>query len=237
MNRPITRTALAVTTFAILTVGCGDVVERATEEAVERAVEEAAESDSGGNVDVEFNEDGISVESDEGDFTLSVDDDGVEFEGTDAEGNDFSLDADEDGTFTATDADGEITSGEISSDGDSIDFTVEGEDGDAVFSSGEGIPDEWPGDIPEPEGLDEIAGTYIADSGEESLLVTGVTGDSAQDAFDAYVDRLTDAGFEEQSAMNQGSEFYSASFTRGDTTVSVTTQSDGGSTTIVIAVN
>ena len=37
--------------------------------------------------------------------------------------------------------------------------------------------------------------------------------------------------------MNQGSEFYSATFTSGDTTVSVTTQSDDGSTTIVIAVN
>ena len=80
----------------------------------------------------------------------------MEIDGTDADGNDFSLDADEDGTFTATDADGDVTSGEVSSDGDSIDFTVEGEDGDAVFSSGEGIPDEWPSDVPEPEGLDEV---------------------------------------------------------------------------------
>jgi hypothetical protein len=248
-----TRTALATVSLAVLATGCGNLAERATEEAVERAVEEAVEADTGGDVDVEFNEDGISVESDEGDFTLNVDENGVEMDGTDADGNDFSLDADEDGinaesedgtfdvdsdgTFTATDADGDVTTGEVSSDGDSIDIAVEGEDGDAVFTSGEGIPDQWPSDVPEPEGLDEIFGTYISDAGDENLVVTGTTGASAEDAFDDYVDRLIDAGFVEDTNLNQGDEFFSATFSRGDTTVNVTTQGFGGSTDVVIGVN
>ena len=249
MNSTITRTTLATVALAVLATGCGNLVERATEEAVERAVE----SDSGGDVDIEFNDDGISVQSDEGDFSLSVDESGVEIEGTDADGNDFSLDADEggvnaesgdgtfdldsDGTFTATDADGDVTTGEVSSDGDSVDFTVEGEDGDSVFSSGEGIPEQWPSDVARPDNLEEVFGTYIAEGGDENIVVTGTTGATAQNAFDDYVSRLDADGFSEESKLNQGTEFYSGTYTRGDTTVSVTTQSDGDSTSVVIAVN
>ena len=249
MKHILTRTALATGLLAVVATGCGNLVERATEEAVERAVE----SDTGGDVDVEFNDDGISIESDEGDFNLSVDENGVEIDGTDADGNDFSLDADEtginaesddgtfdvdsDGTFTATDADGDVTTGEVSSDGDGVDFTVEGEDGNAVFTSGAGIPAEWPRDVPEPEGLDEIFGTYISDAGDENVVVTGTTGDSARDAFDDYAARLIDAGFTEDTKFNQGSEFYSATFARGDTTVNVTTQASGDSTDVVIGIN
>ncbi len=253
MNSTITRTALATIALTVVATGCGNLVERATEEAVERAVEEAVEADTGGNVDIEFNDDGISVESDEGDFSLNVDENGVEIEGTDADGNDFSVDADEgginaesgdgtfdldsDGTFTATDAEGDVTTGEISGDGDSVDFTVEGEDGDSVFASGEGIPEQWPSDVPRPDNLEEVFGTYTSDGGDAAVVVTGTTGATAQNAFDDYVSRLDADGFSEQSKLNQGSDFYSGTFTRGDTTVSVTTQSNGDSTGVVIAVN
>jgi hypothetical protein len=248
MYRTISRTALIAGTLVVLTTGCGRLIEEATEEAVERAVE----ADSGGDVEVEFNDDGLSVESDDGNVTFSADENGVEIEGTDADGNDFSLDADEDGinaqsedggsvdidsdgSFTATDADGEISSGQVTSDGDSV--TVEGDDGEAVFTSGAGIPEQWPDDVPQPEGLDDIFGTYISDDGVQNIAMTGTTGDSAVDAFDDYVDRLVDAGFEESSTMSQGNEFHSATFTRGDTTVSVTTQSNGDSTDVVIGIS
>ena len=253
MTSTISRTALTGVLLAVFATGCGNLVERATEEAVERAVEEAVEADTGGDGDVEFNEDGISVESDEGDFSLSVDENGVEIEGTDADGNDFSVDADEDGinaeggdgtldvdsdgTFTATDADGDVTTGQVSGDGDSVDFTVEGEDGDSVFTSGAGIPTEWPSDVPEPEGLSEVFGTYVSDPSGTNVVVTGKTTDSAQQAFDDYAGRLVDAGFTEGSRLNQGDEFYNATFLKGDVTVNMSTQSSGGSTDVVIGVN
>lgn len=248
ITRTATRAAFTAVALASLTAGCGKIAERATEEAVERAVE----ADTGGDVDVDFSDDGISVQSDEGDFTLNVDEDGVAIEGTDADGNDFSLDADEggvnaeggdgtfdldsDGNFTVTDENGEVTTGEVSADDNSLDFTVEGDDGNAVFNSGEGIPDQWPSDVPRPEGLTEIFGTYIADESGENVVVTGSTGDSAQDAFDTYAARLVDAGFTEDSKLNQGTEFYNATFSRGDTTVNLTAQSTGDSTDVVITV-
>ncbi len=253
MKHTITRTAIGTVMLAVIATGCGNLVERATEKAVERAVEEGVEADTGGDVDVDFNEDGISIQSDEGDFNLSVDENGVAIDGTDADGNDFSLDADEngvnaesgdgtldvdsDGTFTATDADGDVTTGQVSSDGNSVDFTVEGEDGDAVFTSGEGIPTQWPSTVPRPEGLDNIFGTYIAEAGDQNVVVTGTTGASAKDAFDDYVDRLSDAGFDEDTKFNQGRDFYSATYTKGDITVSVTTQASGNSTDVVIGIN
>lgn len=253
MQHTITRAVLATTLLAVVATGCGDIVERATEEAVERAVEEAVEGDTGGDVDIEFTDDGISVESDEGDFSVSIDEDGVEIDGTDADGNDFSLDADDeginaesedgtfdvdsDGTFTATDADGEVTTGEVSSDGDSVDFTVEDEDGDATFTSGEGIPSQWPSDVPEPQGLDDVFGTYI--SNDESVIVTvnGTTSTGAKDVFEDYAARLTNAGFSEESNFNQGDEFFSGTFIKGDTTVGVTTQAGSDSTDVIIIVD
>ncbi len=106
-----------------------------------------------------------------------------------------------------------------------------------MFSSGEGIPEQWPSDVARPDDLDEVFGTYIAEGGDENIVVTGTTGATAQDAFDDYVSRLDADGFSEESKLNQGTEFYSGTYTRGDTTVSVTTQSDGDSTSVVIAVN
>jgi len=247
------RTALGLTALTVVASSCGGLAERATEEAVERAVEEAVESEGGANVDVEFDEDGISVESDDGNISLSADADGVEIDGTDADGNEFSLDADEggiqaesdggsfdvdsDGSFTATDADGDVTTGRVSGDGDAFDVTVEGEGGDAEFTSGEGIPDQWPAEIPEPEGLDEVVGTYISEGDDENIVVTGQADGTAEDVFDAYRDRLIAAGFEETSAMNQGDEFYSATFTNDATDVAVTAQSFDNRTDLIVAVN
>ena len=244
------RTAIGATALILVASSCGDVVERATEEAVERAVE----AEGGENIDVEFNEDGISVQSEDGNISLSADGNGLEIEGTDADGNDFSLDAgedgiqaesdgggsldvDSDGSFTATDADGDVTTGEVSGNGDSLDVTVEGEDGESVFTSGEGIPEQWPSDVPEPEGLDEVFSTYVSDGDRADIVVTGQGDGTAKDVFGAYSDRLIDAGFEETTAMNQGDEFYSATFTDDDTTVSITAQSTGDRSDLIIAVN
>ena len=215
----------------------------------------AVEADTGGDVDVEFNEDGISVESDEGDFSLSVDENGVEIDGTDADGNDFSLDADEDGinaesedgtldvdsdgTFTATDADGDVTTGQVSSDGDSVDFTVEGEDGDAVFTSGEGIPTEWPEHrAPSPRGSTTSSGPTSPRPATRTSIVTGTTGcQRARTPSTTTSTASPTPASTEDTKINQGTEFYSATFTKGDTTVNVTTQASGNSTDVVIAVN
>lgn len=242
----ITRTILAASAIVAWSAGCGQIAERATEEAVERAVE----SESGENVEIDLDDGELSIESDEGNLTINADDQGVEIAGTDAEGNDFSasadetgleansdeagsLDVDADGSFTATDSEGEVTTGQVEAGG----LSVDGEDGESVFDTGEGIPDEWPSDIPEPDGLTEIFHTYVAEGDQESIIITGQADGSAQDTFDSYVDSLTDAGFEETSAANQGDQFQTATFARDDRTVSVTTQSTGAGAEFIVLVD
>lgn len=240
------RLALAVGAIAVAGTGCGRLIEKATEEAVEQAIE----SDSGEEVEIDFSDGEIRVESEEGDITFSADEDGVQIDGTDADGNDFSVDADEnglevdsengvsldvdeDGSFVATDEDGEVFTGDVDEDG----LTVEGEDGEAVFATTEGVPPQWPSDVPQPQGLSDITGTYFSDGEEVSIVITGTASGGLQDVFDEYRGQLEDAGFEEQSTFTQGDEAANATYLRGDSFVAVTVQSQGDDTEVVIALN
>jgi hypothetical protein len=243
----------AVATLALTASGCGRLIEKATEEAVEKVVEEAVEADTGGDVDVEFNDDGITVEAsgEDGDFNLSVDENGLEIDGTDADGNDFSLDGDEDGieidgangesididsngTFTSTDKDGNVTTGAATDDGG---FTVEGEDGESVFTSGPGIPEQWPSDVPQPSDLTDPQGTYIANGDQVNIVVTGQTDGDLDDIFNSYVSELEDAGFTEESKFTQTGELASGSFINGDRIVSVSVSSLGSTNEMIVTIN
>lgn len=249
MQRTI-RILAATSALALLGTGCGRLVERATERATEEVVERAIEADTGGDVDVDFSDGEIRVESSEGDVTFSADENGVQIDGTDADGNDFSLDADEngvdiesengasvniddDGTFVATDENGEVITGQADGDGG---FVVEGSDGDAVFATTDGIPEQWPSDVPQPQGLSNVTGAYFADGDESNIVVTGTAAGSLTDAFEGYTSALTSAGFDEESTFTQGDEAASATFLRGELRISVSIQSVGDAAEMVISV-
>lgn len=249
MQRTI-RILAASSALVLLSTGCGRIVERATERATEEVVERAIESDTGEDVDVDFSDGEIRVESADGDITFNVDENGVQIEGTDADGNDFSLDADEsgvdidsgdgslniddDGTFVATDENGEVVTGGADGEGG---FVVESADGESVFSTSEGIPEEWPDDIPQPPGLTNVAGTYFAEGGESGIVVTGTAAGGLVESFEAYVLSLTMAGFTEESTFTQGDEAASATFIRQDVRVSVSVQSVGDAAEMVVSIN
>lgn len=219
--------ALAVGVVAITTSGCGRLVERATEEAVEQAVE----NDTGGDVDVDFSDGGVRIESDDGDVTFSADENGVQIDGTDADGNDFSVDADGDG-FEAEGAEGEVITGSADGDGG---LTIEGSEGEAVFVTSEGIPDQWPDDVPRPDGLSEVTGTYFGDGDDVSIVVTGTVDSDFRTTFDRYTDALVDAGFDEESTFSQGDDTTTSSFIRGGQQITVSIQSIDGTSQMVIA--
>lgn len=238
--------ALAAGALAVSATGCGRLIERATEEAVEQAIE----SEGGEDVDVDFSDGEIRVESSEGDVTFSADENGVQIDGTDADGNDFSVEADEsgieaesengssldvddDGTFVATDEDGETITGGADEDGG---FTVEGSDGEAVFTTSAGVPDQWPDDVPQPDGLSDVNGTYFAEGDTVNIVITGTAGGDLRTVFDRYTDAVRDAGFEETSTFTQGDDAASATYERNGQTLSVSAQSLGDSTEMVVAI-
>jgi hypothetical protein len=224
--------SVAVVGVAVASLtGCGKIVEKASE----KAVEEAVESEGGGDVDVDFTDDGLTVESEDGDLSLAVDEDGgVQIDGTDAEGNDFSVDGEDDGSFTVTDENGEVATGQVDADGETVEFSTE--EGETSFSTSEGIPEEWPDDVPEPDGLSEISGTFFSDGTVDSVVVDGSTSSEPADFFDDYAGGLIEAGFEEQSKYSESS-FVNGTYVRGDVTVTVSAQKiDGSDTEVIVAI-
>ena len=102
--------------------------------ATETGIEKLIESQGGGDVDLDLNGDGgLSVQTEEGGMSI-----------------------DEDGNFVITDANGSVVTG--NADSESGEFNMESEDGSfRVDSSGE-IPEEWPSDVPLPEGIENVVG-------------------------------------------------------------------------------
>ncbi len=195
-------------TVALVSVGCGEIAENLLEEGVEQAIE----SDTGENVEFDFDgEDGLSIETDEGSLTI-----------------------DEDGSFVIEGADGEVVTGEATEDG----FTVTDEDGNAVldvdedngqvtaetedgsFTSGPGMPDAWPGSIPQPDGLDDLNGSTISADGDILITASGTAPEGAGDYFDSYESSLEDAGYDRTSYF-EGEGFRQGTYEGADYTVSV----------------
>jgi hypothetical protein len=140
--------------------------------ATETGIEQLIESQGGGDVDLDLDGDGgFSVQTEEGGMSI-----------------------DEDGNFVITDADGSVVTG--NADSESGDFNVESEDGSfRVDASGE-IPEEWPSDVPRPEGLEGTSATVTQSPTELAITVTG----QADDSFvDDYGSTLEGDGFERTS--------------------------------------
>jgi hypothetical protein len=143
--------------------------------ATETGLEQLIESQGGGNVDLDLDGDGgFSIETEEGGMRI-----------------------DEDGNFVITDADGNVVTG--GADTETGEFNVESEDGSFSSGSTTELPEEWPGDVPEPNGLAIASATVIGSNDEQSITVSGsVDGDGF---VDSYASALESAGFTEDSTF------------------------------------
>ncbi len=196
-NRTRTKSLLlsvtAVAGLALVATGCG---KSPSEFVAEKVIEEQ----TNGEVDVDFSDGGIAIETPDGDMNVG-----------------------EDGSFTITDQDGETVVGESDENGG---FTVEGEDGSFTMSQGGEIPEEWPSDIPQPEGV-SVTGSSVIDSGDASgITLAGTVEDSASFMSD-YGSDLEAAGLEKSSEFTSG-ESMSAMFANEAWTISIgASQFDG----------
>ena len=158
--------------FALTAVILAAVTLSACGNSSETGVEELIEQQSGGDVDINTDDGEFSIETEDGSMTV-----------------------DEDGNFVITDENGETITG--SADGEDGSMTVEGEDGS--FSGGETteLPDEWPSDVPTPDGLTIASAFVVSDAGSDAITVSGTV--DSEDFLDEYGSQLEDAGFESTS--------------------------------------
>ena len=175
--------------------------------ATESGVEKLIESQAGGDVDVDLEGDGgFSVQTEEGGMSI-----------------------DEDGNFVITDADGSVVTG--SADSESGDFSAESEDGSfRVDTSGE-IPEEWPSDVPSPEGIEGASSTVTQSSTELAITVTGQAGESFVDEFGST---LEDNGFEQTSSFESDANVTRV-FENETWTVSLNSFPDGDNTQVAVS--
>ncbi len=147
--------------------------------ATETGIEKLVESQGGGNVDLDLDGDGgFSVQTEEGGMSI-----------------------DEDGNFIITDADGSVVTG--NADAETGEFSVESEDGSFSAGATTELPEEWPGEIPDPSGLAITSATVIGSDAEQAITVSGtVDGDGF---VESYGSALESAGFNEDSTFTSGS--------------------------------
>jgi hypothetical protein len=199
MHRRQTTSVIAGAAGALLAVVgfAGCSGEDVTESLVERSIE----AGQGGDVDVDLDGGQVRIETDEG---------VVEFE------------ADGDGSFTLSGPEGSVVM-----EGNDDGFTVT--DGDASFeaSTSAELPDDFPADLPRPDGTLVSATRYAEADGVSYVLAYEQPDVDVIDVYEALKGRLAAAGFQpELDATSTGG--VTAQWTDGTTTVSFTGASGSG---------
>jgi hypothetical protein len=202
MERTTNRRATAAITAAGLALALS-----ACGNATETGIEKLIESQGGGDVDLDLDGDGgFSMQTEEGGMSI-----------------------DEDGNFVITDADGSTIRG--NADSETGGFSAESDDGSfRVDASGE-IPEEWPSDVPQPDGIDGASSSVTQSTSELAITVTG----QADASFvDDYGSKLESNGFERTS--NFESEANVTRVYENETwTISVNSFIDGDTSQIAVS--
>lgn len=229
------RAAVGLGAMALLASACND---SPSEQSLEQLIEQGA----GEDVDIDFGEDGsFSIQTEDGEFSIDIDDDGsFTFEGDESSAT-FDSDGDgdanidivsgdvgNDGTITITGEDGETAV--VGDDG----FTVTNENGRTTFESGTGVPDQWPSDVPAPQGLTDATGGFVSDGSSTNLSAAGTTAEPAAVYLAEYAAALAAAGFTETSTF--ASDAFGGGFTaeRGTTVITVNVTPFGGMSRVFV---
>ncbi len=189
MKRASIRPSLVVLGLAGLTLSL-----TACGSATETGIEKLIESQGGGDVDLDLNgEGGFSMQTEDGSMTI-----------------------DEDGNFVITDAEGnEVVGG---ADADTGEFNMESEDGSFSTGAATELPEQWPADVPEPDGLAIMSATVIGSDTELTVSVTGTT--DGERFVEAYAGQLEAAGFSETSSFTSDGTINN-NYSNGEWTVNV----------------
>ena len=179
----------------------------ACDSAAESGLEGLIESQSGGDVELDLDGGGFSMQTEDGQMSV-----------------------DEDGNMIITDADGNIVTGGI--DAESGEFNVESEDGSFSIGATTELPEQWPGDVPQPDGLSIESATVIGSDSEQAVSVAGSV--SGPEFVDSYEGALLAAGFTEESSFTSEGTINNT-YTNGQWTMSVGYYGEGETNQVTIS--
>lgn len=117
--------------------------------------------------------------------------------------------------------------GDVDINSDDGSFKMETEDGSMSFGTGE-IPENWPDDVPFPDGFEADGSWSTSSDGSDSIMVTGATSKSAKDAIAFYKDKMSNWDIDGETSFTSDGVMLTVNFSNDDRTLNVTaTESDG----------
>jgi len=227
------------------------------ESLAEFATERYVESQTDGEVDIDFGNGGFSVSTEEGDFALNLDgengalvfdsDEGSGVVNFDAEDGTITYDTDEGSGVVTFDVDENSETGSITFDSDqgSGAVNIDADDGTITYDTDEGAgtinfgaseaPDGWPSFIGAPTTTSDTPAVYTSLNDGSAATMSGTfTHDVNEDFAGAVVARVEQAGFvTDYTQSGDGSLF--AQFSNVTTKVLVMTDGRGATTVTVTA--
>jgi hypothetical protein len=205
MNRTMTG-VLAITAVVAMSACSSDKI-------AESIAERQIEKETGGDADIDLSDGQFSIETEDGAFQMSADEDGnVVVKSEDADGNEVvSIDS-EDGVTEIQTEDGDATitndgDGNVSVESDQGDATISSNDGEvqidtgdgtATFASGGELPDGFP-DLPMPDDMTIVLSQQSGSGADEQFVVVS----TAPGDWESYLDEVT--GFLESNGYTQQS--------------------------------
>ena len=183
-----------VTRYALAVAAGATVMLTSCSDSAETGIEQLIEQQSGGDVD---------INSDDGSFSIQTED--------------GSMTVDENGNFVVTDADGSVITG--NADSESGEFNIESEDGSFSSGSTSELPEDWPADVPTPDGMTITTASSMESTDGSAIQLSGTTDDPASFVAD-YTARLDSNGFTAQAdAVYDGEENWAAVYENSSYTV------------------
>ena len=120
---------------------------------------------------------------------------------------------------------------EIYADDNSI--NVESDDGSFSAGATTELPDEWPSEIPEPDGLAINSASVIGSDTEQAITVSGSV--DSDEFVDSYGARLGSAGFDEESTFSSNGTINNV-YTNGTWTVGIVYFADAADNQVTVSV-
>ena len=129
--------------------------------------------------------------------------------------------------------------GDVEIDADGESFSVEGEDGSEFSVGSDELPDDFPTEVPIPEGATVESSSTVKTDGKAGWFVALTYADAdAGDLADTSKSEMEDAGFEETSTFSADETTTSGYEGNGYTvTVSIAPNVEGGGTSMTLTVS